>query len=76
MQKQLNENPSKTDGSRKNLINSLLTGLIVGIIAGAPLGWFVHQYYAEQRLAQILICREKHRNQPEERVLAICGSRF
>ena len=76
MQRELKENPTKRDDSRKNLINSLLTGLVIGVIAGAPLGWFVHQYYAEQRLAQILICREKNRDQPEVRVQAICGSRF
>lgn len=72
MEKRMNDN----NISRKNLITSLLTGLIVGVIAGAPLGWFVHQYFAEQRLAQILICREKHRNLPELRVQELCGSRF
>lgn len=76
MQRQLNEPPIRKEDNRKHLINSLLTGLAIGVVAGAPLGWFVHQFYAEQRLAQILICREKHRNEPEVRVQAICGSRF
>lgn len=62
--------------SRKNLVYSLITGLVIGVIAGAPLGWVAHQFYAEQRLAQILICREKNRNQPEAIVQSICGSRF
>ncbi|MBD1938382.1 hypothetical protein H6F73_13825 [Microcoleus sp. FACHB-68] len=72
METRVNENNIR----RKDLITSLLTGLIIGAIAGAPIGWFVHQYYAEQRLAQILICREKNRNQPEATVQQICGSRF
>lgn len=62
--------------SRKNLVYSLISGLVIGAIAGAPLGWVAHQFYAEQRLAQILICREKNRNQPEAIVQSICGSRF
>lgn len=62
--------------SRKNLVYSLITGLVIGVLAGAPLGWLAHQFYAEQRLAQILICREKNRNQPEAIVQSMCGSRF
>lgn len=62
--------------SRKNLVYSLITGLVIGVIAGVPLGWLAHQFYAEQRLAQILICREKNRNQPEAIVQSMCGSRF
>ena len=62
--------------TRKNLVSSLVIGLIVGIIIGAPLGWLVHQFFAEQRLAQILICREKNRDLPEVQVQSICGSRF
>lgn len=72
MQQELNKN----NISRKHLLSSLITGLLVGVIAGAPLGWFVHQFYAEQRLAQILICREKNRDKPEAIVQTICGSRF
>jgi hypothetical protein len=39
-----------------------MTGaLVIGVIANAPLGWVVHQFYYKQRLADILICREKNR---------------
>lgn len=62
--------------TRKNLVYSLITGLIVGVIAGAPLGWVAHRFFAEQRLADVLICREKNRNLPEVQVESICGSRF
>lgn len=62
--------------TRKNLIYSLITGLVIGTVAGAPIGWYVHQFYAEQRLADILICQEKNKNLPEAQVRAICGSRF
>lgn len=62
--------------TRKNLVYSLLTGLLVGLLIGTPLGWFVHQFYAERRLAEVLICREKNRNQPEAVLQSICGSRF
>ncbi|MBD2084913.1 hypothetical protein NDI49_00010 [Trichocoleus sp. ST-U3] len=62
--------------TRKHLVSSLLTGLLLGAIAGAPIGWFTHRAYAEQRLAQNLICREQHRNEPEAVVQSICGSRF
>lgn len=62
--------------TRKNLVYSLITGLIVGIIAGVPLGWLAHQFYAERRLAEVLICREKNRNLPEAQLQSVCGSRF
>lgn len=62
--------------TRKNLVYSLITGLLIGVIAGAPLGWFAHQVYNERRLADVLICREKNRNQPEAVLQSICGSRF
>jgi len=62
--------------NRKNLVQSLIIGLVIGVIVGAPLGWVVHQFYSEQRLADILICREKNRNLPEAQVETICGSRF
>ncbi len=62
--------------TRKNLVYSLITGLIIGVIAGAPLGWLAHQFYAEQRLADVLVCREKNRNLPEAQLESVCGSRF
>lgn len=67
---------SQTTITRKNLVNSLLTGLVIGIIAGFPLGWATNQYFVEQRLAENLICREKNRDQPEAVIQSICGSRF
>ena len=39
--------------TRKNLVYSLITGLIIGAIAGAPLGWVAHRFFAEQRLYQV-----------------------
>ncbi|AFZ08160.1 hypothetical protein Osc7112_3818 [Oscillatoria nigro-viridis PCC 7112] len=62
--------------ARKHLIWIPITGLAVGAIAGAPLGWMANGYYSEQRLAQILICREKNRDRPVAIVEARCGSRF
>jgi len=62
--------------TRKNLVYSLIIGLVVGIIAGTPIGWIAHQFYADRRLAEVLICREKNRNLPEAQVLSLCGSRF
>lgn len=67
---------SQTTITRKNLVNSLLTGLVIGIVAGLPLGWVANQYFVEQRLAENLICREKNRDQPEAVIQSICGSRF
>lgn len=61
---------------RKHLVLSLITGLAVGALAGAPIGWMANGYYSEQRLAQILICREKNRDKPVAIVESICGSRF
>ncbi len=60
--------------SRKNLVSSLITGVVIGLVAGAALGWIAHQFYTEQRLAQILVCREKNKNQPAAMVDSICGS--
>lgn len=64
------------DISRKNLISSLAIGLAIGGIAGAFTGWVAHRFYAEQRLANVLICREKNKNQPEYVLQSMCGSRF
>lgn len=62
--------------ARKHLVWSLITGLAVGAIAGAPIGWISHRFYSEQRLAQMLICREKNRDKPVAVVESICGSTF
>lgn len=66
--------PANTTLTRKRLIYSLVTGLIIGGIAGAPLGWFAHSIYSQQRAAQVLLCRQKHFGQPEADLQALCGS--
>ena len=68
--------PRENTIKRKHLISSLITGIVIGAIAGAPLGWFAHQYYYQQHLAQTLLCRERNNNRSAAEVDAICGSRF
>ena len=62
--------------SRKNLISSLLTGLIIGIFAGAPVGWFSHKVYAQQRAAQVLLCRQQNFGLPEVQLQSRCGNLY
>ncbi|MDF5733695.1 MAG: hypothetical protein PUP92_38430 [Rhizonema sp. PD38] len=62
--------------ARKHLVTSLVTGLIIGIIAGSPIGRFTHQFFHQQRLAQVLLCRENHRNQPAAVVDSQCGTPY
>ncbi len=62
--------------TRKNLVQSLITGLVIGLIAGAPLGWLAHQFYMEQRLADVLLCREKNRGLAEAQLQSLCGRSF
>lgn len=62
--------------TRKNLINSLITGLFLGTLIGSPIGWFLHQFYYQQQLAKYLVCREQNLNQPTAVVESICGSRL
>ncbi|MEG4247342.1 hypothetical protein [Microcoleus sp. Pol10D4] len=62
--------------ARKHLVWSLITGLAVGAIAGAPLGWMANGSFSDQRSAQSILCREKNRDQPVAIVEARCGSRF
>lgn len=59
---------------RKDLVNSLIIGLIIGAVAGSPIGWFAHKVYNQQRLAQVLLCRQKHIGQPEVELRSLCGS--
>ena len=59
--------------TRKNLVSSLATGLVIGLIAGAPLGWFAHRIYYQQRAGQVLLCRQNHIGQPEAELKALCG---
>ncbi|MBR8833289.1 MAG: hypothetical protein DSM106950_04385 [Stigonema ocellatum SAG 48.90 = DSM 106950] len=61
---------------RKHLVSSLITGLIIGTIFGTAIGWYTHHFFYQQRLAQILLCREQHRNQPARVVDSICGAAF
>lgn len=61
---------------RKHLISSLATGLVIGIIAGTPIGWFANQFYSQQRLAQTLLCRERNRNKPAVIVDSLCGRAY
>lgn len=60
--------------TRKDLFTSLVIGLIIGAIAGAPLGWFAHRLFFQQRAAQVLLCRQKHFGQTESQLQALCGS--
>lgn len=61
---------------RNHLVYSLITGLVIGTIAGTPIGWYAHRFYYQQRLAQTLLCRENNRNQPAAVVASICGTPF
>jgi F0F1-type ATP synthase assembly protein I len=60
--------------TRKNLVYSLVTGLVLGVFAGAPVGWFTHKVYYQQQAGQVLLCRQKHIGQPEAELKALCGS--
>lgn len=62
--------------TRKNLISSLLIGLVLGTIAGFPIGWFSHRTYAQQRAAQVLLCRQQNFGLSEVQLEARCGSLF
>ncbi|MEG3931942.1 MULTISPECIES: hypothetical protein [unclassified Microcoleus] len=62
--------------ARKHLVWSLITGLAVGAIAGAPLGWMANGEYSRQRRAESIICRDQNRDKPVAMVESICGSQF
>ncbi|MEG3904453.1 hypothetical protein QUB19_21035 [Microcoleus sp. B4-C5] len=62
--------------ARKHLIGSLITGLAVGALAGAPIGWMANGEYSQQRFAKLIICQQQNRDQPVAIVEARCGSRF
>ncbi|MBD2353135.1 hypothetical protein H6G41_00605 [Tolypothrix sp. FACHB-123] len=61
---------------RRNPLPLLLTGFLIGLVAGAPLGWFSHQFYYRYRSAQVLLCRQQHFGQPEPQLQALCGSLY
>jgi hypothetical protein len=62
--------------TRKNLIYSLTIGILLGILAGAPIGWFVHQTFARQRAAQVLLCRQQNYGLAEADLQGRCGSLY
>jgi hypothetical protein len=62
--------------TRKNLINSLIIGILLGIIGGIPIGWFTHQVFARQRAAQVLLCRQQNYGLAEADLQARCGALY
>ncbi|MBD1909428.1 MULTISPECIES: hypothetical protein [unclassified Leptolyngbya] len=62
---------------RRDLFNSLLIGVGLGtILLGAPLGWFAHRIYAQQRTAQVLLCRQQNFGLREADLQARCGQPY
>lgn len=62
--------------TRKNLLNSLIIGVLLGIIGGIPIGWFTHQFFARQRAAQVLLCRQQNYGLAETDLQARCGALY
>lgn len=59
---------------RRDLLNSLLIGVVLGtLLLGAPLGWFAHRFYVQQRMAQVLLCRQQNFGLSENQLQARCG---
>lgn len=62
---------------RRDLVNSLLIGITLGaILLGAPIGWFTHRFYAQQRTAQVLLCRQQNFGLQEAELQARCGQPY
>jgi hypothetical protein len=62
---------------RRDLFNSLLIGIGLGtLLLGAPLGWFSHRFYAQQRAAQVLLCRQQNFGLREAELQARCGQPY
>jgi hypothetical protein len=62
---------------RRDLFNSLLIGVALGtVLLGAPLGWFAHRFYAQQRTAQVLLCRQQNFGLRESDLQARCGQPY
>lgn len=62
---------------RRDLINSLLIGMGLGtLLLGLPLGWFGHRLYAQQRAAQVLLCRQQNFGLQEADLQARCGQPY
>lgn len=62
---------------RRDLFNSLLIGIALGtVLLGAPLGWLAHRFYAQQRTAQVLLCRQQNFGLQEADLQARCGQPY
>ncbi len=68
--------PSERQITRKNLLSSLLIGFVLGVVAGTPIGWFTHRIYAQQRTAQVLLCRQQSFGLAEADLQARCGTPY
>lgn len=62
--------------TRRNLFTSLMIGFLLGLLAGTPLGWFIHRFYAQQRAAQVLLCRQQNFGLSETDLQARCGELY
>jgi hypothetical protein len=60
----------------KRLLRTFAVGLVIGIAVGAPLGWFAHRLYAQQRAAQVLLCRQQNFGLREADLQARCGNLY
>ena len=62
---------------RRDLLNSLLIGVVLGtLVLGIPLGWVAHRLYAQQRTAQVLLCRQQNFGASEIDLQARCGQPY
>ncbi|HEY9698557.1 MAG TPA: hypothetical protein V6D10_14940 [Trichocoleus sp.] len=61
---------------RKDLVSSLVTGMVIGGLAWVPIGWFAHRVYHQQRTAQIILCRQQHFGTTEAELNQTCGSLY
>ncbi len=62
---------------RRDLLNSLFIGVALGtVLLGAPLGWFAHRIYSQQRTAQVLLCRQRNFGLTETDLQARCGQPY
>lgn len=62
--------------TRKNLFNSMLIGIFLGVLGGIPIGWFIHQVYAKQHAAQVLLCRQQNFGLSEPELQSRCGAPY